>query len=207
MSRYTGPKCRRCRREGVKLFLKGARCGTAKCPMEKRSKPPGMHGWRRGRPSPYGVRLREKQKCKRFYCVTESQFRRYFEQAGRQVGNTGENLLVLLERRLDNAVKTAGLAASRGQARQLVCHRYIEVNGRKVDIPSYLVKEGDVIRPIPKDNVLELARANREAQGHPEPGWLAINDVDLTVRAVRTPVREDVSAVVDEGLIVEFCSR
>ena len=207
MSRYIEPKCRLCRREGVKLLLKGARCYTAKCPVEKRSKPPGMHGWRRRRPSPYGIRLREKQKCKRFYGVTERQFRRYFQEAGGQRGNTGENLLALLERRLDNVVKTAGLAVSRAQARQLVRHRHIEVNGRNVDIPSYLLKEGDTVRPAPTDNVLVQARANREAQGHPEPSWLSINDPDLTVRIVRMPVREDISADVEEGLIVEFCSR
>lgn len=208
MSRYTGPKCRRCRREGLKLFLKGARCETAKCPIDKGSKPPGTRGARRrGRPSPYGIRLREKQKCKRFYGVAETQFRLYFLEAGRQAGNTGENLLALLERRLDNVVKTAGLGMSRAQARQMVSHRHIEVNGRKVDIPSYLVKEGDVVRPTPRDNVLDQARANREAQGHPEPAWLSVNDSDLTARVVRMPVREDISVDVDEELIVELCSR
>ena len=209
MSRYTGPKCKRCRREGTKLFLKSARCDTAKCPIDKGAKPPGMirGARRRGRPSTYAVRLREKQKCKRFYGVTERQFRRYFDEGARQRGNTGENLLALLERRLDNVVKTAGLGMSRAQARRMVCHRRIEVNGRRVDIPSYLVKEGDVVRPTPKDNVLLQARENREAQGHPEPAWLSVNDSDLTARVVRMPVREDISADVDEELIVEFCSR
>jgi len=207
MSRYTAAKCKQCRREGVKLFLKGVRCVSAKCPMEKRSKPPGMHGWRHRRASPYGMRLREKQKCRRFYGLTERQFRRYFEQASRQPGNTGENLLALLERRLDNVVKVAGLASSRAQARQFVRHGQIEVNGRRVDIPSYLLKEGDVVRPVPNDNMLAQARENREAQGHPEPSWLSINDSDLTVRVVRMPTREDFSAAVDESLIVEFCSR
>jgi len=207
MARYTGPRCKLCRREGVKLFLKGARCETAKCPMEKRSRPPGMHGWRRGRASPYAARLREKQKCKRHYGVLERQFRRFFAEATRQHGDTGENLLRLLERRLDNVLTVAGLAASRAQARQLVRHGHVQVNGRKVDIPSYLVKEGDLVRPQPKDNVLELMRQNRESRGHPEPGWLSINDADLTVQVLRMPTREDVSLEVDDGLIVEFCSR
>jgi len=207
MARYVGPKCKLCRREGVKLYLKGLRCGTAKCPMEKRSRPPGAHGWRRGRPSPYAVRLREKQKCKRFYGLLEGQFRGFFAKAAKQGGNTGENLLVLLERRLDNVVKVSGLAASRAQARHLIRHGHIEVNGRKVDIPSYLVKEGDVVRPTPKDNILSLARQNREDAGHPEPGWLTVNDADLTVQVARLPLRQEVSLETDEGLVVEFCSR
>jgi small subunit ribosomal protein S4 len=207
MASYTGPKCKLCRREGEKLFLKGARCYSAKCPIEKRSRPPGMHGWRRGRPSPYATRLREKQKCKRFYGVMERQFRRFFEEATRQEGNTGENLLAILERRLDNLVTVAGLAASRSQARQLVRHGHIAVNGQKVDIPSYIVQQGDVIRPKPTDTVLELARHNRESGGHPERGWFSINDADLTVEVIRMPAREDISAEVDEGLVVEFCSR
>jgi len=207
MSRYTGPKCKRCRREGAKLLLKGARCNTAKCPVEKRSKPPGMHRWRRRRPSPYGIRLRETQKCKRFYGVSDGQFRRCFDRAARESGNTGENLLVALERRLDNAVRAAGFAWSRAQARQLVRHRHVEVNGRKMDVPSYLVKEGDVIRPEPRDSMLESFRASREAQGHPEAGWLSVNDSDLTVRVVRMPTRDEISVEADEGLIVEFCSR
>jgi small subunit ribosomal protein S4 len=191
----------------MKLFLKGTRCYTAKCPIEKRSRPPGMHGFSRRRPSPYGIRLREKQKVKRFYGTLEKQFRRFFEMANKQKGNTGANLLCLLERRLDNVVKVSGLGASRSQARQLITHGHMQVNGRKVSSPSYLVKEGDVIRPQAKDSILELCRGNRETLGHPEAGWLAINDTDLTVQVVRYPVREDVSADVDEGLVVEFCSR
>lgn len=207
MGRHTDPKCRLCRREGVKLMLKGARCETAKCPIEKRSKPPGMHVFRRRRPTPYGVRLREKQKIKRYYGVGEAQFRRFFQMAGREKGNTGENMLALMERRLDNVVKLAGYAWSRAQARQLVAHGHIEVNGRKVDIPSYLVEEGDTIRPEPKDAILDAARATRDDQGHPEAGWLAINEADLTVRVVRLPVRADVTVEIDEGMVVEFCSR
>lgn len=207
MARYTGPKCKRCRREGMKLFLKGTRCHTAKCPIENRSRPPGMHGYSRGRPSPYSIRLRETQKVKRFYGVLEKQFRRIFAEATRQQGNTGENLLSLLERRLDNIVTVSGLAASRSQARQLVNHGHIEVNGKKVRTPSYLVREGDVIRPRPVDSILDLTRTNREDMGHPEPAWLSVNDADLTVQMARMPVREDVSLDVDEGLVVEFCSR
>ncbi|MHC4479444.1 MAG: 30S ribosomal protein S4 [Planctomycetota bacterium] len=207
MGRHTGPKCKLCRREGVKLFLKGARCHTAKCPIEKRSKPPGMHGWRRGRPSDYAIRLREKQKCKRYYGVLEAQFRRYFEHATRARGNTGENLLALLERRLDNVLTVCGFAVSRAQARQFVSHRHVQVNGRMVDVPNYLVEEGDVIRPEPKDAMLELVRGHREETGHPDPGWMEVNDADLTARAVRSPVREDVTVEVQDGLIVELCSR
>jgi len=207
MARYAGPKCRLCRREGVKLFLKGARCHTAKCAMEGRSKPPGMHGWRRGRLSDYGVRLREKQKCKRYYGVLEKQFRRYFDTAQKLTGNTGENLLALLERRLDNVLVVCGFAVSRAQARQLISHGHVQVNGHKVDVSNYLVEEGEVVRPEPDDSVLDAVRANREDTGHPTCGWLEVNDADLTIRVVRMPVREDVTLVVDEGLVVEFCSR
>jgi len=208
MARYTGPKCRLCRRLGTKLLLKGARCNTAKCPVEKRTNPPGMHGWRRGRLTPYGVRMREKQKCKRFYGVLERQFRRLFEMAGRQKGNTGENLLVLLERRLDNVVRLAGFTVSRAQARQLIRHGHIQVNSRKVNIPSYLVKANDIVRPEPNDHILNPVRQNREDQRqHPQPAWLSINDADLTVQVVRMPVRQDVSIELDDGLIVELCSR
>ncbi|MFW5923407.1 MAG: 30S ribosomal protein S4 [Planctomycetota bacterium] len=207
MARYTGPKCKRCRREGVKLFLKGTRCHTAKCPIDKRSRPPGMHGYSRGRPSPYAIRLRETQKVKRFYGLLEKQFRRVFSNASQQQGNTGENLLALLERRLDNVVTIAGLAASRAQGRQFTTHGHIEVNGQKLRTPSYEVKEGDVIRPKPQDNILALTRTNREEQGHPEPSWLDVNDADLTVEVARMPIREDVSLEVDDGLVVEYCSR
>jgi len=207
MARYTGPKCKLCRREGVKLFLKGARCHTAKCPVEGRSKPPGMHGWRRARLDDYGLRLREKQKCKRYYGVLEAQFRRYFRKAQRERGNTGATLLSLLERRLDNVLTVCGFAVSRAQARQMVTHRHVQVNGRTVDVPNYLVEESDVVRPEPDDAVLDVVRARREETGHPAAGWLEVNDADLTIRVVRLPVREDVSVEVEDGLIVEFASR
>jgi len=172
MGRYGGPKCKLCRREGEKLFLKGARCHTAKCPVEKRNRPPGMHRWRRGRPSPYATRLREKQKCKRYYGVSERQFRRFFSMATKRAGNTGENLLALMERRLDNVLKVSALTWSRAQARQMVRHGNVEVNGCRVDVPSYLVKEGDVVRPVPEDSVLEQTRQTREEQDIPSPGGL-----------------------------------
>ncbi|KPK62001.1 MAG: 30S ribosomal protein S4 [Planctomycetes bacterium SM23_32] len=207
MARYTGSKCKLCRREGVKLFLKGARCHTAKCPIEGRTKRPGMHGWRRGRPSDYAVRLREKQKCKRYYGVLEAQFLRYFEQAQRGRGNTGENLLSLLERRLDNVLTVCGFAISRAQARQMITHRHVQVNGRTVDVPNYLVDEGDVVRPELVDATLDVVRARREQTGHPAPGWLEVNDADLTIRVLRLPVRDDVTVEVEEGLVVELCSR
>jgi len=207
MSRYTGPKCRLCRREGVKLFLKGERCLGAKCAIEKRQKPPGQHGWPRGRPSDYALRLREKQKCKRFYGVQEDQFRRIFDAAEKTRGDTGKELLSLLERRLDSVLTVCGFAVSRAQGRQLVNHGHVQVNRRKTDVASYLVEEGDVIRPVPKDNILAMMRGNRESMGDPEPGWLDVNEADMTIRVARMPTREDISVPVDEGLVVEFCSR
>ncbi len=207
MSRHTGPKCRLCRREGAKLFLKGARCHTAKCPIEGRSKPPGMHGWRRGRPSSYAIRLREKQKCKRYYGVFEKQFRRYFDDAVRMRGNTGANLLLTLERRLDNVLTVCGFAVSRAQGRQFVTHGHMQVNGRIVRTPNYLVEEGDLVRPEPADNILDMVRSHREETGHPEMGWLEVNEADLTIRVLRMPTRQEVTVEVEEGLIVELCSR
>ena len=207
MARYHGPKCRLCRREGLKLFLKGLKCNTAKCPIEKRSKPPGMHGWHRGRPGDYGIRLREKQKLKRYYGVLEQQFRRYFDKARKRVGNTGESLLVMLERRLDNVLTVGGFAVSRAQARQLVTHGHVQINGRTVNVPNYQVAEGDVIRPEQVESILEQVRLHREQSAHPQSAWLDINEADLTVRVVRMPVREDVTIEIEEGLVVELCSR
>ena len=207
MARYHGPKCRLCRREGLKLFLKGLKCNTAKCPIEKRSKPPGMHGWHRGRPGDYGIRLREKQKLKRYYGVLEQQFRRYFDKARKRVGNTGESLLVMLERRLDNVLTVGGFAVSRAQARQLVTHGHVQINGHTVNVPNYQVAEGDVIRPEQVESILEQVRLHREQSAHPQSAWLDINEADLTVRVVRMPVREDVTIEIEEGLVVELCSR
>jgi small subunit ribosomal protein S4 len=166
-----------------------------------------MHGWRRGRVSDYGVRLREKQKCKRYYGVLEAQFRRYFDMAAQAAGNTGENLLVLLERRLDNVLALCGFAASRAQARQLITHGHVTVNGERVDRPNCQVSEGDVIRPALKDSIMDMVRTNREELGQPDGAWLQVNDADLTIRVIRMPVRGDVSCEVDDGHVVEFCSR
>ncbi len=207
MGRTTGAKCKLCRRDGSKLFLKGTRCETAKCPVEKRSRPPGMHGFSRGRPSPYQMRLRATQKVKRYYGVYEKQFRRYFDIATRQKGDTGENLLTLLESRLDGVVRAVGFATSLPAARQIVSHGHIQVNGRKNDIPAYTVREGDVIRPNPREETLQTLRQSRESSGHPAPEWLEVNDSDLSVRVLRLPVRDDVGVDVDDGLVVEYCSR
>ena len=207
MGRHIGPKCRLCRREGVQLFLRGERCLGAKCALQKRSKPPGVHSWRRGKPSDYAVRLREKQKCKRFYGVWERQFRRYFDMASRAKGNTGENLLSILERRLDNVLTVGGFGVSRAASRQVIGHGHIKVNGRKVSIASYLVNEGDVIRPSGKENIMDMVRATREALGNPMPTWLELNDTDTSIKVMRFPNREEVSLEVQEQLIVEICSR
>ncbi len=208
MGRYTGPKCRLCRREGMKLMLKGARCESARCSFNKRDYPPGQHAWRRSRFSAYGVQLREKQKLKRYYGVFERQFRRYFHQADRQRGNTGENLLVTLERRLDNVVCRACLAASRSQARQLVTHGHIEVNGRKVSAPSQLVKAGDVIAPRQKAGTKKIMEQVRDAvKGRPIPSWLEVSEEPLSARVLALPNREEVEIPIREQLVVELCSK
>ena len=176
MARYTGSVCRLCRREGCKLFLKGEKCYSENCTMNKRPTPPGEHGQARQRKmSEYGLQLREKQKAKRTYGVLENQFHRYFIEADRQKGITGENLLVLLERRLDNVVYRAGFGASRPMARQLVMHGHIRVNGKKVDIPSYLVKAGDVITIREKSAESEYFKGLREGTGKVMPSWLTID--------------------------------
>ncbi|HIA27076.1 MAG TPA: 30S ribosomal protein S4 [Planctomycetes bacterium] len=208
MARYTGPKCKLCRREGDRLFLKGARCHTAKCAISKRAYPPGMHNFRRSRLSEYGTRLREKQKTKRIYGVLEKQFRKYFEEAERLRGNTGENLLVLLERRLDNTVFSLGFADSRAQARQLIAHGHIAVGGRKLDIPSYLVRVGDVVGPRGHKKSEGIIREKVEAhQGRNVPTWLILDPKKLTGTVTQFPSREDVSLPIQEAYIVEFCSR
>ncbi|MCS7163427.1 MAG: 30S ribosomal protein S4 [Thermodesulfovibrio sp.] len=208
MARYRGPLCRLCRREGVKLFLKGTRCYTEKCAFERRKYPPGQHGHNRGKLSDYGLQLREKQKVKRIYGVMERQFKNYFEKATKMKGITGENLLKLLERRLDNVVYRMGFAVNRRQARQLVRHGYFMVNGRKVDIPSYLVKPGDVIEIIPKGKELEIVKeslALAEQRGF--PGWLEVNVEEMKGKFVRIPDRQEIQLPVQEQLIVEFYSK
>ena len=209
MARYSGPVCRLCRREGMKLFLKGERCYTEKCAIEKRNFPPGQHGKsRRAKLAGYGIQLREKQKVKRIYGVLENQFRRYFESAERQRGITGETLLQLLERRLDNVVYRLGLATSRAQARQLVRHGHFLVNGKKVDIPSYSVRPGDVvsIRPTSQKNPT-IAHAIEEVKGRGIPGWLTFDAGDGTGKVVSVPTREQINLPVQEQLIVELYSK
>ncbi|MCE5277309.1 MAG: 30S ribosomal protein S4 [Planctomycetaceae bacterium] len=210
MGRYTGPSCRLCRREGIKLMLKGTRCETAKCAMEKqwRNMPPGQHSWRRGRGSEYGVRLREKQKVKRYYGVFETQFRKYFAMAERQRGNTGAALLSILERRLDNVVQKLGFALSRAAARQAISTGHIHVNGRKLDIPSYLVKVGDRVTVKPADRSQKLIRRSLEVRG--EAGlqnWLKLDMAKLEADIIALPTRDDVMIPVEEQLIVELCSQ
>ncbi len=212
MARYIGPVCRLCRREGEKLYLKGERCFTPKCAIERRNYPPGQHGrelqFRRSRPSDYGLQLREKQKLRRIYGVLERQFRRYFEIAQRARGMTGALLLILLERRLDNVVYRLGFASSRAQARQLVRHGHFEVNGRKVDIPSYQVKPGDIIRVRDSSREKEYFKNIVERlEDHRPPAWLQLNPQDLSGQVLRLPVREEIDTRVQEHLIVEFYSR
>src|ERR1700704_4486762 len=209
MARYTGPVCRLCRREGMKLFLKGERCYTEKCAIEKRNLPPGQHGkLRKAKLVGYGLQLREKQKVKRIYGVLENQFRRYFEMADRQRGITGETLLQLLERRLDNVIYRLGLATSRPQARQLVRHGHFLVNGKKVDIPSFAVKEGDIITVLgrtQKNPTLELAMEEVKGRGIPE--CLSFDSNTITGRVNSMPTREQINLPVQEQLIVELYSK
>lgn len=211
MARYTGPVCKLCRREGQKLFLKGQKCYTEKCPVDRRAYPPGQHGpaqARRRKQSEYANQLREKQKVKRIYGLHEKQFRSVFEHANRQQGVTGENLLVLLETRLDNVVFRMGFAASRNAARQLVRHRHVEVNGRHVDIPSYQVRPGDEIsvKSGSKDNL--SVQAALEARTRPSlVEWLTLDEKNRLGRVTRRPTRQDVPMAVQEQLIVELYSK
>jgi small subunit ribosomal protein S4 len=209
MARYVGPVCRLCRREGMKLFLKGERCYTEKCAIEKRNLPPGQHGkLRKAKLVGYGLQLREKQKVKRIYGVLENQFRRYFETADRTRGITGVTLLQLLERRMDNVIYRLGLATSRPQARQLVRHGHFSVNGRKVDIPSYQLKAGDVIgvRGTSAQNP-SIVHAMEEVKGRGIPEWLLFNAGDMTGRVQSLPTREQINLPVQEQLIVELYSK
>ena len=209
MARYIGPVCRLCRREGMKLFLKGERCYTEKCAIEKRNTPPGQHGRaRKAKMVGYGVQLREKQKVKRIYGVLENQFRRYFETAERTRGITGETLLQLLERRLDNVVYRAGFSTSRAQARQLVRHGHFLVNGRKVDVPSYSVRAGDVVsvHQTSLENAA-IAHAMEEVKGRGVPEWIAIDSTKLAGTISSLPTREQINLPVQEQLIVELYSK
>ena len=209
MARHIEPKCKLCRREGVKLFLKGDRCETAKCSITKRKSLPGQKSkMKRGKKlSDYGIHFREKQKLKRFYGVFDRQFRNYFAKAERQKGNTGENLLTLLERRLDNVLFHIGYGFSRSHARQVINHGHIAVNGRKVDIASCLVEVGDVIKLASNESVTNLTKANVESSGKKIPQWLEAGSNDLEGRVSQLPARDDVSIEVQEQFVVEVCSR
>lgn len=209
MARYTGPVCRLCRRERMKLFLKGDRCFKEKCAVERRGYPPGQHGTRRSRRvQGYGLQLREKQKVKRYYGLLENQFRSYFKEADRQRGITGENLLVLLERRLDNVVYSLGFASSRAQARQFVRHGHVQVDGEKVNIPSYQVKPGQRVAIKEDSRKNDFIRASVEtARGRGVPEWLELDAESFAGAMLRTPTREDIKLPIQEQLIVELYSR
>lgn len=208
MARYTGPSCRLCRREGTKLFLKGDRCYSDKCAVERRNYPPGQHGQRRPKFSSYGEQLREKQKVKRIYGLLERQFRLTFERAERQRGITGANLLVLLERRLDNMVYRLGFAPSRAAARQLVTHGHFTVNGRKVNIPSYLVSPGDVIELKPSSRNIQMIQESLEAVvRRGVPSWLELDKEQFRGKVLALPTREELTMPVREQLIVELYSK
>ncbi len=212
MARQTGPVCKLCRREGQKLYLKGEKCYTDKCPFERRSYPPGQHGrqaaFRRRRASDYTLQLRAKQQARRIYGVLERQFRRYVRMAEGRDGLTSENLLSVLEQRLDNVVYRLGLADSRAQARQLVQHGHIMVNGRKTDIPSYLVRPEDIVSVRPESRRNYYFRERRDLLGQREvPAWLSFNEDDSSGRVQALPTRQEIDVPFDEQMIVDFYSR
>lgn len=208
MARYTDSVCKLCRREKQKLFLKGQKCFTEKCPIEQRNYPPGQHGLsRRAKVSEYGVQLREKQKIKRSYGLLETQFRNYFEKATSQKGRTGENLIKLLERRLDNVVFRLGFASSRKQARQLITHRHIIVNNVPVDIPAYLLKAGDVIQIKEKSKKLDAIHNSLKRVKDNTYGWLTVDKATLSGTFVQIPERADVPLNANEQLVVELYSK
>jgi small subunit ribosomal protein S4 len=208
MARYTGADCKRCRREKTKLFLKGSKCDSPKCPIEIRPYPPGEHGRNRPKESEYLLQVREKQKARRIYGVLEKQFGNYYEEAARKRGKTGEVLLQILETRLDNIVYRAGFAKSRDMARQVVSHGHIQVNGKKVDIPSYRVSENDIVEVAPKSRELTpfiVARA--EAGERTPPAWLEVIPDKMRVLVHTLPVRAQIDTLVQEQLIVEYYSK
>ena len=208
MARYTGPVCRLCRREGTKLYLKGDRCTSGKCALDRRSTAPGQHGAANKKMREYGLQMREKQKTRRYYGVLEKQFKNYFAEADRKEGMTGENLLKLIERRLDNVVYRMGMAESRKEARQLVLHEHFELNGKKVNIPSIIVRAGDVVtvrenfRSSPKCKALAEALQTKIA-----PKWLDVDKNGLSAKVVALPAREDIDFEINEQMIVEFYSK
>lgn len=208
MARYIGPVCRLCRREGIKLYLKGAKCYTDKCPVTRRPYSPGEHGQGRKKVTEYALQLREKQRCRRFYGVLERQFRRYFARAAASKGRTGEVLLQTLERRLDNVLYRLGWSASRAEARQIVRHGHVEVNGRKVDIPSFLMKADDTVAV--REGSREHKRLKELAEqggAHTLPAWLSVDPTGLKGTVQRYPGRDEIDAPVQEHLIVELYSR
>ena len=208
MARYTGSVCRLCRREGKKLFLKGERCYGPKCAISRRAYAPGQHGQSRKKISEYGLQLRAKQQAKRYYGVLESQFAHYFELASKQAGQAGENLLRILESRLDNIVYRAGLASSRKEARQLVRHGHYTLNGHKANIPSILLKAGDELAVTDKSRQNDKLKAVVEANSaHPVPGWMTVDKDKMTVKINQLPNREDIDLDVEEHLIVELYSK
>ena len=208
MARYTGAVCRLCRREGQKLFLKGERCYSEKCSVGLRGYAPGQHGQGRKKSSEYGMQLRAKQTARRFYGVQENQFHHYFEIAERKRGITGDNLLRILESRLDNVVYRVGFASSRAEARQLVGHGHYEVNGKRVDIASYLLKAGDVVSICEKSRASEKIKAVVEANSaRPVPEWIDVDRNNLSAKIIALPTREQIEAPVEEQLIVEFYSK
>jgi small subunit ribosomal protein S4 len=208
MARITGAKCRICRRLGTKLFLKGTRCDTPKCPIEKENKPPGVHGAKRVRLTEFGIHLREVQRAKKMYGVMQRQFRRYYDEAIAKPGNTGEYLMQILERRLDNVVYRLRMGASRPQARQLILHGHIRVNGKKVSIPSYQVDAGDVIEASKKDKskkIIKEAVLNKKDQQI--PSWLKLAEEQATGTVVTLPTAQELQVPVESQLIVEYMSR
>ena len=208
MAKYTDASCKLCRREGMKLFLKGERCYTNKCAVDRRSYAPGQHGQSRKKTSEYGMQLRAKQQARRYYGIQEGQFHKYFLMAERRQGLTGENLLKICESRLDNVAYLLGWASSRAEARQLTTHGHYLVNGKKVDIPSYLLKEGDVVSLRQKSLDSDKIKAVLEANGsRPVPEWLDKNSENMTAKVVKMPDREQIEVPVEEHLIVEFYSK
>lgn len=208
MSRYLGPKCKLCRREGMKLFLKGQRCETVKCAIAKRAHPPGEHPWARKKKSEYGLQLREKQKAKRFYGVLERPFRNLYQEASRKKGNTGETLIQLLERRLDNVVYLAGFAHSRAHARQAITHGHIDVNGRRTRSPSFRVRSGDSVGIHQLERSKKYVGITVEGNKHRQvPGWISVDAATSTGKIQELPKRDEASLDLQEQLIVEFCTK
>ena len=208
MAREIGSVCKLCRREGEKLYLKGARCESAKCAIVKRNYQPGQHSWSRGRPSNFGVRLREKQKLKRFFGISERAFRLVFERASRLPGNTGEHLIKLLQARLDHVVQLAGIALSRRHSRQLIQHGHVFVNGRRCNIPSANVRQGDTLSFSRREKIAQLLKECTESRkGDAVPGWLQVDGPSMTVKVAELPKREHLEFPVDEQLVVELMSR